>query len=268
MLIRLGAIEGPVREFGIEPDGDALLFTVPEVARYRIRRGSDILVEATAGVPARNVRLYLLGSAFGALLHQRGLLPLHANAVEIEGRAVAFMGASGAGKSTLAAWFHDRGYRVIADDVCVVGFDDAGIAHAAPGLPRLRLWKEALEVMGRGTNGLDHSYVSEKFDKFDLPIAAESTRTSDAVLSAIYLLDRADAFSVTRLSSLEAAEAVFANTYRGAYLDQVAGHRAHWSAAVELVRSVPIFRLARIWDTDSLHEECERILDAVRGSSG
>ena len=77
-------------------------------------------------VPDANIRLYLLGSAMGVLLHQRGLLPLHANAVEIDGKAFAFMGASGSGKSTLAAWFHDHGYRIIADDVCAVRFETEG----------------------------------------------------------------------------------------------------------------------------------------------
>ena len=267
VFIRIGSISGEVGGFGMEPDGDALLFTVPDVARYRIDRGSDILVDLAAEVPERNVRLYLLGSAFGALLHQRGLLPLHANAIEIDGNAVAFMGASGAGKSTLAAWFHDRGYSVIADDICVIGFDENGSARVTPGLPRLRLWKEALDVMGRSATGLERSYVSDKFDKFDVPIDVKDAQTSDTVLKAVYLLDRADAFCVDRLSGLDAADAVFANTYRGAYLNQVDGHRAHWSAATELVRNVPVFRLGRVWSTDLLHEQCERILALVRGSA-
>ena len=68
----------------------------------------------------------------GAALHQRGILPLHANAVEIDHRAVAFMGASGAGKSTLAAWFHDQGYPILADDVCVIRADDGAARSPIP----------------------------------------------------------------------------------------------------------------------------------------
>jgi hypothetical protein len=100
---------------GLEKWDDALVLAVPEVGRYRIEGGDEILVDQDRGAPDRNLRLFLLGSAFGALLHQRGLLPLHANAVQIDGKAVAFMGASGAGKSTLAAWFYDQGYRIIAE---------------------------------------------------------------------------------------------------------------------------------------------------------
>lgn len=247
---------------GLSAGDDALLLVIPGVARYRIADGRSITVQAEVDVPDRNVRLFLLGSAFGALLHQRGLLPLHANAVEIGGTAIAFMGESGAGKSTLAAAFRDRGYRVIADDVCVVGFDADGKPYAKPGLPRLRLWAEALEVMGQGTAGFEHSYVGdERFDKFDVPLDASSAVRSDIPLSGLYLLGRADELSIDRLTGVEAADAVFANTYRGGFISAANGQENHWSSAVRLVRSLPVFRASREWDLGKLDEQCRMLLD-------
>ena len=124
-------------------EGGALL-VVDKTARYFVADGSRIVVQPEEGASSRNVRLFLLGSAFGLLLHQRGLLPLHANAVEIDGRAVAFAGGPGAGKSTLAAWFSDRGFALIADDVAVIDFEGK-TPIIQPGLPRLRLWERAIE---------------------------------------------------------------------------------------------------------------------------
>jgi hypothetical protein len=249
---------------GLHTFGDALLLNVPEVARYRIQGGREIVVDPEASAPDRNVRLYLLGSAFGALLHQRGLLPLHANAVEIGGKALAFIGESGAGKSTLAAWFHDRGFLVIADDVCVVQFGPEGQVRACPGLPRLRLGEEALEATGRDASAFPRSYFGdEDFSKYDVSISANPARNSIDI-GAVFILEKGEAFSVERLSGLDAANAVFDNTYRGRYLDQVGGHRAHWSAAIKLVREVPIYRLSRIWDIASLDQQCQLILRSVR----
>jgi hypothetical protein len=243
----------------------ALILNIPEVGRYRIEAGNRIIVDAEPGVPKRNVRLFLMGSAFGVLLHQRGLLPLHANAIEIDGRAVAFMGPSGAGKSTLAALFGKRGFRVITDDVCVIGFDGEGQPHAAPGLPRLRLWLEALEVMGRDTEGLKRSYVSEDLEKFDLPIDAASAARSHTPLAAIYLLDRGDEFSIAPLVGMEAADAVFANTYRGEYLAKTSGRKEHWESAVRLVRGTPVYRAIRPWNPTLLEDQCSSLLDHARG---
>jgi hypothetical protein len=118
------------------PTAEGAQFSIPDVARYAVLDGRRITVDPADGADPKNVRLYLLGSAMGLLLHQRGVLPLHANAVEIEGRAFAFMGPSGAGKSTLAAWFHDQGYRVVADDVCAVQFDGRSRPTVSQGLPR------------------------------------------------------------------------------------------------------------------------------------
>jgi len=262
VVIRAGKLpEAGGAPAGLSVVDGALILVIPGVAKYRIADGRSITVDAEVGAPDRNVRLYLLGSAFGALLHQRGLLPLHANAVDIGGTAIAFMGESGAGKSTLAATFRDHGHRVVADDVCVVGFAADGKAHAKPGLPRLRLWAEALDIMGHNTAGFEHSYVGgEEFDKFDVPLDPSSAVRSDIPLSSLYLLSRADEFSIDRLSGVEAAEAVFANTYRGAFISAANGQESHWSSAVRLVRSLPVFRASREWNLASLDEQYRMLL--------
>jgi len=262
VMIRSGVLprhSGP----GLNRDDDALLLNIPEVGRYRIDKGREIIVDADVDVPERNVRLFLLGSALGALLHQRGMLPLHANAVEIDGSACAFIGESGAGKSTLAAWFHDRGLCVIADDVCVVGFDRAGHPYAAPGLPRLRLWAEALAASGRENKGLQRSYVEAAgdLDKFDVPISAPSSVSRDVPLAALYVLERASTFSIVRLEGIAAAEAVFAHTYRGSYLPLTKNQAAHWEATVRLVRTVPVFKASRKWDLAIMDRQCSQLLE-------
>jgi hypothetical protein len=257
-----------------EPDGlnhveGALVLVIPQVGRYWIEGGNRIVVDPEPGVPERNVRLFLLGSAFGVLLHQRGLLPLHANAIEIDGRAVAFMGPSGAGKSTLAAWFHDQGFRVIADDVCVVSFDAQGRPCATPGVPRLRLWREALEFMGREASNYPRSYVaSQATDKFDLAIEPEGAVQSEMPLAALYVLNRGNATSLHRITGIGAAHSVFANTYRGGYLHAARQHEAHWRAAVQLLEAIPLFSAVRDWDLARLDFQCAALLEHARSALG
>ena len=252
---------------GITADGNAFLLNVPDVAHYRISGGREIIVDAAAGVPDRNVRLFLLGSAFGALLHQRGLLPLHANAVEIDGRAFAFMGEAGAGKSTLAAWFHDQGHRIIADDVCAVGFDGSGQPFAAPGLPRLRLWAQALEATARDPAIYDRSYVgaAEQDEKFDVPLTSVAAVRSPMLLAGLYVLERSDEPAITALRGMDAAQAVFAQTYRGSFLQAVGGEQRHWESAVRLVRNIPVYRAERRWDIASFNEQCGALLEHAAG---
>lgn len=243
----------PEAEAGLHVDGDEALLVIPPAGRFLTRAGREMLIQPAEGVSPRNLRLYLLGSAFGSILHQRGLLPLHANAVIVEGRAIGFMGHPGAGKSTLAAWFHDRGFDVLADDVCVVtpGPDGTHLAH--PGIPRLRLWREALEAGGRDASAYERSF--DDMDKYTVPTDLE--RTLPAVpLSHLYLLEKAeDEPSIERLEGSAAVEAMIANTYRGAYVRPMGRTRQHLLACAELARTVPVFRARRRWGYDSFDVE-------------
>jgi hypothetical protein len=238
------------------------LLSVETVGRFLISGGQRIVVAPGAGASERNIRLFLLGSAFGALLHQRGLMPLHANAVVVDGRAFAFCGHSGAGKSTMAAWFHDRGHPILADDVCVIGFAADGAALAYPGVPRLRLWRQALEESGRFVDDYERSF--DALDKYDVPISGEE-RTEPAPLAAVYLLGRAgpgaEAGVIQRLTGVEAVETLVSNTYRGAYLTSIGGTGPHLAACVRIAKTVPIFRAERRWGFDAFDAEAGRLHD-------
>jgi len=256
-----GAIDLPEGEPGYsQVDGDTLL-TIPDVGRFLVRGGREVIVDPAPGAIERKVRLFLLGSALGALLHQRGLLPLHANAIDLGGRAVAFSGHSGAGKSTMAAWFHDRGHPILADDVCVIGFDETAGALAYPGIPRLRLWREALEASGRDAEGYDRSFDAR--DKYDVP-TPPAAPLEPLPLQAVYLLRKAEAGEgprVERLKGIDAVEMLVANTYRGAYLETIGRTGEHLAACVRIARTVPVFSASRRWGFDRFDEEAAALRD-------
>ena len=252
--VRLGPVDAPADTApGLHVDGEDALLVIRTIGRFLTRGGREMIVEANADVSSRNLRLYLLGSGFAAILHQRGLLPLHANAVIVDGRAIGFMGHPGAGKSTLAAWFHDRGFDVLADDVCVVTAGPDGRPLAHPGSPRLRLWREALEASGREASAYERSF--DDMDKYTVP--TDLDRTLPAVpLSHLYLLEKAEEDPrVDRLEGAAAVEAMVANTYRGSYVSLMRQTRQHLLACAELARSVPVFRARRRWGFDSFDAE-------------
>lgn len=242
--------------------------TIAGVVRFEVVEGSEIRVAPIAGAAERNIRLYLLGSAMGMLLHQRSLLPLHANAIEVGGRAVAFMGPSGSGKSTLAAWFHDHGYRVLADDVCVLRLDDGCVPVVVPGMARLRLWKDVLQASGKEPETFERSYAgAEDWEKYDVPLDRE-LETADRPLAGVYLLQGGEAFAVTRLEGLATAEALFANTYRGLFVPRSGNAVGHWDACVKIAGRTPIFALQRGWDLGRLDEQAGQILAHVHSQLG
>ncbi len=117
-----------------------LRLTVEEIGHFRVSGGVTIAWSREhGGVTDQAVRTFLLGSAVGALLIQRGMLVLHGNALVKDGQAIVCMGHSGAGKSTLAYALMREGWRLLADDLVAVTPDGLVL----PGIPRIKLWEDA-----------------------------------------------------------------------------------------------------------------------------
>ena len=255
-----------------EVDDDGFRFEVPAVARYRIVGGREIIVDPDPGVSEEAIRLYLLGSALGVLLHQRGLLVLHANAIVIDGAAVLFMGPSGAGKSTLAAWFASRGYPVLTDDICAVEVSPDGAIRVLPGLTRLRLAEDATSNLGIDAA---EGELCPSSGKREIGLARRQAMQS-IELRACYLLSEgpADApISVRPLAGVEAVEMLMANTYRGVALHELGGTSSHLAACLRVAEAVSCFRIdrARSWrHFDAVADELLRHsqLSGRRGAAG
>jgi hypothetical protein len=157
---------------------DQFLLDMEGIARYRVSAGTEITVEPYPEADEDSIRLFLMGSVFGALLHQRGLLPLHASAIETPKGAVLFAGGSGKGKSALAAAFYTRGYRVIADEICLVD------GNCFPAFPRLMLWPDILDQTGLWKPNVRPARPNLK--KFHVPL--ERFASEPSPVYAIYLL--------------------------------------------------------------------------------
>jgi hypothetical protein len=84
---------------------------------------SEILVRRDPNGRHELMPILLAGTATAFLLTLRGRTVLHASAVAVGGRALAFVGQSGRGKSTMAALMCLGGAGLVTDDVLAV---DAG----------------------------------------------------------------------------------------------------------------------------------------------
>lgn len=263
VLIRLGVVD--LDDRGLEPISanvlagpEVFIMDVPGCAIIAVARGREIMVQPHPGESDANIRAYLLGSAIGALLHQRGLLPLHASAVLADGAAVAFLGRSGAGKSTLALQLHDRGYPLVGDDICAVAAGPAGEARVWPGLNRLKLWRASLDAAG--LNAKDLEPVHDSMDKFQWP-ARQMAADGDYRLQAIYLLSEPQdkAGAIEPVQGAAAVKALMDHTFRGQLVAPMGRPARHLHQCLEVLRSTPVFLLRRQWGLGALNADVDRL---------
>jgi len=93
---------------------------------------------------------------------------LHGNAISTDGKTCSvFVGQSGAGKSTTAAWYFQRGAKILTDDVCAITFDDEGKPLVIPSFPQLKIWQESADLLSISTQGLRQIHLKE--NKFAIP---------------------------------------------------------------------------------------------------
>lgn len=228
-----------------------LEFLIPGIGRYLVTEGREVLIEAVDGASESDLRVFLMGSAFGALLYQRGVLPLHASSVRVSGSCVAFLGESGDGKSTQAAVLHRAGYPVAGDDICPVSISGETNVVADCGFPRLKLWSDALDSLGVDRNGLERSCVDR--DKYDV-VTYDPDRLKRMPLAAAYLLeyaaDRHDV-GIERIRGQSCLPQMLRHTYRYCFVDGLDCTQRHFHTCMQLAKFVPIFRLRRLRGANS-----------------
>jgi hypothetical protein len=235
---------------------DECRFTVPQTAQYRVRHGREILVAGAPGASPQDVRIFLLGSALGALFHQRGMLGLHASVVCTARGAVAFCGRTKAGKSTLAAWLCRRGYQFVADDLCRVECVSGGSTVVYPSTPRLKLWRDALAAMQQDHASLERDY--RRADKFHVATDPVDVRMP-IPLCAIYLLEWAD-FDIARLRGLRGLQDLATTaSYRPDLLRHSDHRAAHWRRCTELAGRVALHRFSRPRDAAALEKSVDLV---------
>lgn len=149
------------------------LLRVPEVANFLVRNGREVIVQPAPGAHPADIRAYLLAPIFSTLCHQAGMYSLHASAVRVGAGVVAFLGNSGAGKSTHAAGLAQRGYDLVADDICLLDTRSNTTANSGPALvipvaPALKLWRSALDHLGASPASLPR--VFSRDDKYRLKV--------------------------------------------------------------------------------------------------
>jgi hypothetical protein len=194
-------------------------------------------------VDAPSLELYLLGSAIGALCQQRGLLPLHASAVQVGGACVAFTGRSGAGKSTMAASLAELGYPLVCDDVCVVSAGPGGDVLVSAADPRVKLWADGLSSMKIGVEGL--RAVRSDVTKYHVPVSGVSGEEPIRLAAVYVLAERDGERCIEALHGFDAVMALAENTYRSEFIEPLGLSRQHFAHCGAIARAARIRRLTR-----------------------
>lgn len=235
------------------------LLTVDHIAKFYVSHGNKITVELLKDQADKEVRLFLLGSAMGALFVQRGLLPVHGSTIKLKNKATIFTGLSGVGKSTIAAHFVNQGFQALADDISVINED----LQVVPGFPSLKIWDDVLQKLKVNHEVLNQ--IRPNIKKFQLPIS-EQYFTEPLPLEYIIILNTKNSpgFEFEELTGIKKFNAVKSNTYRYRFVHGLEKQQDHFKLLNKLLPAIKVFRITRPQAPLALEEFGAYILNKLK----
>jgi len=254
---------GKLKASNLKPTDSQLLCAIEQDSAYLywheagtvlVRKGREIIVDPIDGVNEQILRILLLGAVFGLLLHQRGLMVLHGNSININGKGVCLLGNRGFGKSTISAGLYFAGHSIVSDDVTAINLDNSDLACLIPGYGRLKLWTDSVEALGLKSQDL--SLVHPQYEKREYLIN-ESLDATPVPLSCIYILSSSEELAIEFISPTEAMIKIMQNSYCtrfGEEMYKTLSTVEHFQQCSSLVNRSKVFSLKRTNDLNSLPE--------------
>ena len=239
---------------------EALCF--PEIGDFYLQGGDRIVGHIADPERTGLFELRFLGPVLSYWLERRGIPALHASAVEVNGRAVAFLSRHGGGKTGLAAALMRAGHSLLTDDILPVE-EIAGTFHARPGYPQMRMWPdEAAHFIERPE---ELPIVLPGLAKKRVPVGAGgfgTFRDSSLPLAGLYIAERRaeGPVEILDVSPRDALIELVRHSF-SPYLVEAAGLQpSRFDLFARLVRNVPVRRLIYPSGFERLPEVVEIVL--------
>lgn len=218
------------------------LFRMDQVGAFRVCEGEEITVELIPDGNPELMRVFLLGSVFGALLHQKGILALHGSAVAYENGGLIITGRSSSGKSTLAASLAGKGYPFITDDISALHRCEKGF-QVHHGIPQMKLWKDVVNKLGLN-EGLKK--VRPSIEKYrNQVVSGFKSQATDVSRIIVLGSKNTPGIDIKEIYGLEKFKLLKENTYRYQFINGLQVTDQHFLSISDLASSVKIFKVER-----------------------
>ncbi|TQI71965.1 hypothetical protein JM79_2916 [Gramella sp. Hel_I_59] len=191
------------------------LMEVDDVGTFYAANGNYISMCIDPQASRETIELYLNGSTYGAILHQRKIMPMHGSCFVYGNKGIMLCGDSGAGKSSLTAAFVLDDNEFLTDDITpiVIKNNQALIWTMSD---RIKLWEDSLKQLSESKESLRK--IDPDTEKFYFPLA--SYTKSHFALDHILLLDIHDnpSISIKEVEGVEKIMALRKEIYRLEYM--------------------------------------------------
>lgn len=251
---------GPIGENAYWSEGkDKFAFRIIGVGAFLINSGSEITIQSDTQMPDDRRALYILGTCMGALLLQRGLIPMHGSALSLNNNEVIFTGNSGAGKSTLTASLIKRGYSFLADDISALQVKENGDAWIIPAFPKQKLCGDAATIIFGGLDGLER--IKGIRDKYHVPSSDQFITESRKLCALFELATHAGSeVELEEVVGTEKLAVIIRNTYKLLLIEAKGIEAEHFQQCSKIAATIKVYKLKRPMSGFTIEEQINKIM--------
>ena len=209
--------------------------------RFLVEGGDRVTLQRASQSEDEMLAFAFLDFVLAAILRQRGLLVLHANAALTPNGAVAISGESGAGKSTLLTALLQQGCAMISDDITVLHLGAGGQIETLPGIPQMHITEDTAQNLKYDISNFPR-YPWRRM-KAAVPLHHQMA-AHPAPLRALYVLEKQhiDEVCARTLNGAEKFSAVQSCVYGPLLPDE---HPAIFPLFSALTEQVAVYHVAR-----------------------
>lgn len=222
------------REFSMQVKG---------VGSFYAADGHTVLYRPEANASWESVALFLNGSVYGAILHQRQLMPLHGSCFSYNGRSIMLSGESGAGKSSLTVTFCRNGATFLTDDVTPVTLKD-NTPFLFARSDRVKLWDSSMKQLDIAGETRYPLVVQD--GKYYYPMDPAKSEEHELHMVMVVELAKTKAVRSRRLTGTEAFQMLRNQVYRWEYLVAMPQTEAYYMKQLALMtEKVALYHVVR-----------------------
>jgi hypothetical protein len=223
---------------------DSILLSIDTIGKFRIINKKTVIIDRLHDVSNEDIALYLLGTCFAYIIMLNGGFALHGSCVKIGNSCIVFTGDSGVGKSTTSARLFEKGYKLLADDVCVITFNNEGVAFVHPAYPQFKLWDNSVEKLGY--NKTELQTVSDNWAKFRMS-AKSGYYNQELPLSHVFELLPSEIrdLKLETLQGFNKVTLLLTNTYRNFLIPTLNLEKEHFQFCTQLAQQIDIKKIHR-----------------------
>ena len=237
---------------------DDFFLDVKGVACFNVQNGNKIVISPYEGADEASIRLFLNGSVFGALLHQKGILPLHGCSFRYQDRGIVICGNSGVGKSSVTTAFCQNGADFITDDITPLQINETETV-IKPIKTQIKLWDDSIKKLQ--IENTDLKKIRPALEKFYLP-SPEPVKDKQQ-LNHLFILRKHNKskFITEELNGIDKYNALRKQIYRKLYLKGMPEtEKKYFRELLQLSGTVKVTRIIRpdicsIYDTMHIIEK-------------